>query len=53
MKKYLRSKTFCSHPCDRDIAISQISSNAAMADGNNYDDYQIQSSVTIPLEGLH
>jgi hypothetical protein len=34
------------------FAISQIPSNAAMVDGNNYGDDQIPSSVTIPLECL-
>jgi hypothetical protein len=34
------------------FAISQMPSNAAMVDGNNYGDDQIPSSVTIPLEGL-
>ena len=34
------------------FAISQMPSNAAMVDGNNYGDDQIPSSVTIPLECL-
>jgi hypothetical protein len=34
------------------FAISQMPSNAAMVDENNYGDDQIPSSVTIPLECL-
>jgi hypothetical protein len=34
------------------FAISQMPSNAAMVDGNNYGDDQIPSSVTIPRECL-
>jgi hypothetical protein len=34
------------------FATSQIPSNAAMVDGNNYGDDQIPSSVTIPVECL-
>ena len=50
MKKYLTNKAFFAAILLAGIfAISQISSNAAMADGNNA---QIPSSVTIPLEGL-
>jgi hypothetical protein len=50
MKKYLTTKTFFAAILVTGIfAISQIPSNAAMADGNND---QIPSSVTIPLEGL-
>jgi hypothetical protein len=50
MKKYLTTKTFFAAILVAGIfAISQIPSNAAMADGNNA---QIPSSVTIPLEGL-
>ena len=51
MKKYLTNKAFFAAILIAGIfAISQIPSNAAMADGNNDD--QIPSSVTIPLEGL-
>ena len=51
MKKYLTTKTFFAAILVTGIfAISQIPSNAAMADGNNDD--QIPNSVTIPLEGL-
>lgn len=34
------------------FTISQIPSNAAMVNGNNYGDDQILSSVTIPVECL-
>jgi hypothetical protein len=34
------------------FTISQIPSNAAMVDGNNYGDDQILSSVKIPVECL-
>jgi hypothetical protein len=35
------------------FAVSQMpSSNPVMADRNNYDEHQIPSTVTIPLEGL-
>ena len=52
MKKYLTNKAFfvAAILVAGIFAISQIPSNAAMADGNNDD--QIPSSVTIPLEGL-
>ena len=51
MKKYLTTKTFFAAILVAGIfAISQISSNVAMADGNN--DNQIPSTVSIPLEGL-
>ena len=52
MKKYLTNKAFfvAAILIAGIFAISQIPSNAAMADGNNDD--QIPSSVTIPLEGL-
>ena len=54
MKKYLTNKAFFAAILVAGIfAISQMPSNAAMADGNNYGDDQIQSSVTIQLEGLH
>jgi hypothetical protein len=50
MKKSLTNKAFFAAILIAGIfAISQISSNAALADGNND---QIPSSVTIPLEGL-
>jgi hypothetical protein len=50
MKKCLNKQSFFTSILVAGIfAISQISSNAAMADGNND---QIPSSVTIPLEGL-
>ena len=52
MKKYLTNKAFfvAAILVAGIFAISQIPSNAAMADPN--DDDQIPSSVTIPLEGL-
>jgi hypothetical protein len=51
MKKCLTNKTFfvAAILVTGIFAISQIPSNAAIADGNNA---QIPSSVTIPLEGL-
>ena len=50
MKKYLITKTFFAAILLAGIfAISQIPSNAAIANENND---QIPSSVTIPLEGL-
>ena len=50
MKKYLTTKTFfAAILVAGTVAISQMPSNVAMADGNNN---QIPSSVTIPLEGL-
>ena len=52
MKKYLTNKAFfvAAILVTGIFAISQIPSNAAMADGNNA---QIPNSVTITLEGLH
>jgi hypothetical protein len=54
MKKYLTNKAFfvAAILVTGIFAISQIPSNAAMVDGNNYGDDQIPSSVTIPLECL-
>jgi hypothetical protein len=51
MKKYLTNKTFfvAAILVTGIFGLSQIPSNAAIADGNND---QIPSSVTIPLEGL-
>jgi hypothetical protein len=51
MKKYLTNKAFfvAAILVTGIFAISQIPSNAAMADGNNA---QIPNSVTITLEGL-
>jgi hypothetical protein len=55
VKSYLTTKTiFAAILAVGMFALSQMpSSNSAMADrNNNYNDHQIPSTVTIPLEGL-